>query len=207
MNFRILNSVLVLVLMTPACGNRGDESKPPLPPGAELIGQWRSNCVRGLNFALTSQTRLGITQRSELTVEGDYSFMEVSHISSSPCDQRDIEITSKGSVVMGILSPQGNRLISMGLKSFKVKPTSEFGAKVLNISEWCGAKDWVVNEERDVFRAIESEKCFPSRDFTLPYSLDGNTLYFGLSRRVSQATDEAPTQPPELNKTFYFTRN
>lgn len=205
MKFKLAAASLAMVLAS-ACAKENQQQEPgpviqETPVRSELLGTWQSNCIEGQNYALTSKADLGITQRSQITVD-DSKITEVSTVSSLSCDSKDIEITSIGARDSQPAQGEGIHALSAKVASYHVKPLSEFGVRVLNLSKWCGFDDWAVDQDKDVTSAIGKDKCFTIKAVNTVYSIEGSNLYFGNTNQVSSSSDT----PTDLKKTFYFTR-
>lgn len=207
-----LATLALIVFSLAACQKSVNEQRtveiPPAPTPLpdELLGQWKSNCVEGQNLALTAKSTIGITQSSVITID-EKTVTELASISSRKCEDRDIEITSISTLARRPLSTASDRKeISLSGASYKIKPVSEFGVRVLNIAKWCGIDDWTLAQERDVSAQIGKDKCVSSaRAIDTVYAVSGANLYFGnLNGHETQPSSAEKSM--ELRKDFYFTR-
>lgn len=196
----------IAVVMVSACGknNEAEHQEPPADPKVEaldtMIGQWQSNCTEGQAYSLTSKSNVGITQRSKLEVF-DKTLTETTIISASPCDTSDIEVTSVSSYELDTTSRPEVMSLPLKIKTYQVKPVTEFGVRVLNLAKWCGIEDWTLEQSRDVTSSAGKDNCFKDKSISAVMMNDGGRLYFGRADQLNSTG-----QIPDYRKNFYYTR-
>lgn len=212
MTLRFLKLALMaaFILVHTNCGSESQNSSAvPPPPAAtpqplkgekELQGVWRSKCRPGKLEGLIALVNIGITQVSELTINGD-EVTERSIVTSGSCSKPDIEIISTGTYTTGPTVKAGIKTIDMKLGKFKVKPVTEFGMRILNLSAFCDIKNWKIGVVREINVEEEKEFCLPKPRVQTVYSVERNRLYFGIER-VPADEEERKVQ---LRRDWYFT--
>ncbi len=211
MTLRSLKAALLaaFLLAHTNCGSESQNSSavpPPAPKPApkgeiELQGVWRSRCIPGKLEGLVALVNIGITQVSELTIEGD-EVTEKTIVTSGSCSSPDIEITAKGTYQSGPTARPNVKSIDMKFGRYKVKPVTEFGMRILNLSAFCGRKDWKIGVTRLITPQEDAEFCLPEPQIQTVYSVEGKRLYFGVEREPSTETGERKIQ---LRRDWYFT--
>jgi hypothetical protein len=152
-----------------------------------LQGRWRAHCVEGASAALLGQADLGVTQTAALSI-GEKSVGEVSYIGGAKCSEKDIRVNAGGTYTSSTGSTGIPNSIDVDKISYKVKPLTEFGVRVLNVAKWCGVTNWMIGEERDVTVDAGKAKCFSSRSSHTTIGLDGDRLKITESDRIRTST-------------------
>lgn len=212
MTLRSLKIALMafFVLMHTNCGSESQNTsavppppapEPPPPKGEiELQGVWRSRCMPGKLEGLVAIVNIGITQVSELTINGD-QVSEKTIITSGSCSKADIEITSSGTYASGPTAKKGVKTIDMKFGKFRVKPVTEFGMRVLNLSAFCDINDWKIGVVREVGVQEDAQFCLRKPQVQTVFSVENNRLYFGIEREVSETGERSVS----LRRDWYFT--
>lgn len=197
---------LVFTAVIAACSVQ-NPSVPPAHVTDYALGTWNSNCVEGKYLALLATGEVGITQRTTLVVDKE-TMSEISTISRAGCSESDISVTVDTSLKREATEKPGIKSFDAKVPGYRVKPLTTFGVKVLNLSEWCGIKDWAIGQERDVLATVGEDsprgrKCFKSRQIATIYAADSRNLYFGQAAEVFGSSSENDLR---LKQAFYFTR-
>ncbi len=209
--FSIAFSALTpILLLSTGCS---EETKSVPTPYEEISGRWASNCAEGKNFALTSKTNLGITQTSQLEINLS-EVKETTVISSRKCDSRDIEIKTISKAIIETPAGATHRDLDLQVSSYSILPITEFGARILNLSKWCGLNDWAVGTERDVSVAAAEGKCMKPRGPRIPFVLEGANLKIETASEAASPnfnsgngnTPASAPQGPASKTEFFFTR-
>lgn len=213
MTLRSLKVALMaaFILVHTNCGSESQNSSAVPPPSPEptpqplkgeieLQGVWRSRCMPGKLEGLVAIINIGITQVSELTINGD-EVSEKSIITSGSCSKADIEIISSGTYKTGPTAKNGIKTIDMKLGKFKVKPVTEFGMRILNLSAFCDKKDWKIGVVKEINVEEEKDFCLPKPQLQTVYSVEGKRLYFGIERVPAEGEERRI----QLRRDWYFT--
>lgn len=177
-------------------GNGGGVSATEQAQAADLQGTWQSNCQDASLF--------GLTESSRLAIEG-LSATQVTTVSSAgECASPSVEVIQAARLTKGGETAPNVRAIDIAISQIRVRPLSESGVAILNLSAFCNISDWVVNVERDVTGATGSDRCFPKVPTTIfeIYSIEDNRLFFGRGDGATSPSD----RPVELNRDRVFTK-
>jgi hypothetical protein len=207
--FLALAALTPTLLLTSGCS---EETKRAPTPYEEISGRWESNCAEGKNFALTAKTNLGITQTSQLEINLS-EVKETTVISSRKCDSRDIEIKTISKATIEAPAGVQYRDLDLQVSSYSILPLTEFGARILNLSKWCGFSDWAVGTDRDVTIQAAEGKCMKPRGARVPFVLEGANLKIETAEPANPNfnsgngnTPASAPQTPATKTEFFFTR-
>lgn len=176
-------------------------SKPTPNVITELQGQWKSNCINGRRFSLTAPMEIGISQISQLSVDG-LNFTEILTATSGQCDTSDIVVTSTGSFQETQKVDDQPRALDISVQTYKVIPKTEFGRQVLNVAKWCGISDWAIEGERDVTAQVGTLGCFSETRVRTHYSIQNDKLF--VEQKESPTNSRAG--PVQMNFEQFFVR-
>ncbi len=196
-----MKSRLVIFAIVSSIATACSEQPSPPAPVDPLLGTWKSNCIEGQLRTFTAPVRFGITEHSEMTFENE-KVVEVSRVTSSSCEGNDVEITASGTYKKEGFSNPNVLPIDVRFDSYKVKPVTEFGVKVMNPGKWCGIDDWTLGVERDVTNQIGKENCFPASTHFTVHAVEGESLYFGERENATSSSK----RPQDLKKDLTYTR-
>lgn len=211
MALRVLLAMTV-VMMLAGCGSDSPSSVPPPPPEVvvpagpikgdiDLQGEWRSKCIPGKLDGLVATIGIGITQMTEITIKED-AISERTLVTSDACEGGDIEITTSGTYESNQSLRSGVRFIDMKLGSYRVKPITEFGKRVLNLAKFCEIDSWKIGIARTISVSEPTQGCLPLPRVRTVYSIENERLYFGFDREVAA---DGPRQT-DLRRDWYFSK-
>jgi hypothetical protein len=199
MKIQILIALIPTVLAA-GCANPESSLTPAVD---ELHGAWQSNCVKGqLSRTLTAPVKFGVTQYTQLHVKNG-KFTETARVTSGECDSSDVEVTVSGELAKSKSPESPMTDLDLRIDSYRVRPITEFGVRVMNLRRWCGMSNWILNDEREVTLLAGGKDCFPLlRQLSTVYSIEDGKLYFG----DRSSTRPEAERPKSLQRDFYFTR-
>jgi hypothetical protein len=204
MKFRFCAAIIAAILVS-GCAKEIDG---PAKPVDEFQGVWQSNCVKGqLARTLTAPVKFGVTQVTQLEIQGT-RLTEISTVTSGECEGGDVEVIAEGEFERlksaELTSDTSPALTELDLRivSYHVRPVTEFGVRVMNLRNWCGISDWMIDHERDVTGRVGTKDCFSLRSLNTVYSIEDGRLYFGDRESVRPGAERSKS----LQKDLFFVR-